>query len=161
MNAAGEAFDQADVDGELIYIPSHSTWDVIQRTSEFLGRRVSLFGTEELGQRLLVFVRSHEDDFFLGIHRLRSSQNWSVLPLFRGSQGLQRVHVERVECISCGTSVRIGNSTDATIYYGSPDDMAAVRRAFASKPVPCPSCGGTIGRHAVWAKISPRKSTNA
>lgn len=73
MNVAGKAFDQADVDGEVIYIPSHATWDTIRRTSKFLGRTVTLLGTDEVGQRLLVFVRPHDTAFFLGVHR-----PWSV-----------------------------------------------------------------------------------
>ena len=137
------------VDGETVNVVAHSDLgDVLIRD---LGPADASMARWLKGTA--AFVKQHNDVMDLAYY-IVGPRRWLLwLVLLKTSDGLQRVHLEGLECVKCHTSVNAANPTIVDLYTCLPSKYDALDRGWAHPPVPCPVCGAELPRRAIWAEV--------
>ena len=160
MSESYARFKEVLVDEQVVTIPTPEAWQEIARTSVFLDVPVYLKGTRSLVTGLLDFVSKHKEKFRLGMFRSKGLRSWTVLPLLLIEDRLQRVHIEHVTCVHCGWRGVIANPTEPSLYFGVPDEAAALQSALMLPRTGCPACCASLPRVAAWAGADEGVSEN-
>lgn len=99
------------------------------------------------------FVETHEVvDLAYHVVGPRRTAFW--LLLLKTKIGLQRVHLEHIECTQCRMMLDAANPTVPDLYLGVPSLESALARAWSQPIVGCPVCGATLARRVIWAEVA-------
>ena len=137
-------FRIAVVDGEELQVVERESLEGVDAT-------VTSESIAKLLRWTTGFVLQH-DGFFVACRLVGPKKIRQWLVLLATATGLQRVHLERVTCDNCRALVDIANPTTADLYEVLAQENEALARAWRQPPVPCPKCGATLGRRAIWAE---------
>lgn len=99
------------------------------------------------------FVEKH-DSMELAYHVVGPRKSVLWLLLLKTRSGLQRVHLEQLECARCRAMLNAANPTLPDLYLGVPSRDSALEHAWAQPVVMCPVCGATLDRPAIWAEVA-------
>lgn len=99
------------------------------------------------------FVKEHNTVMELAYHIVGPRRMLLWLVLLKTSVGLQRVHLEELECVKCRAKVNAANPTIVDLYLGLPSRYDALDRGWAHPAVGCPVCGAELPRRAIWAEV--------
>jgi hypothetical protein len=102
------------------------------------------------------FALKH-NEFFLGYRTVGPRLSVVWLHLLETKNGLQRVHVESVDCVGCGSRVDIANPVVPDLYFALPSKQTAEDRAWTQVEVSCPRCHKGLPRRAIWAELASKQ----
>jgi hypothetical protein len=160
MNNPDTRFEEVLVDGQAVTIPTAEAWREIVQNPVFLGAPVYSDNTKKLVLGLVNLVSKHKEEFRLGMFRAKGLRSWIVLPLLVMKDRLQRVHIEHVTCDQCGQRAMIANPSEPSLYFGSPNELAATRDALKLPRAGCPNCCAPLSRIAAWVESGKGVSDN-
>lgn len=143
----------ANIDGQELYIVDMGKFDLIIKNPTIDG--ISIDGDTVINWLVgtMKFIKKY-DEFSLGIYK-RSTQmgfSWFFVVLYDFKTNLQRVHIERLTCKTCGWFGDTANPTDPSLYFGVSNRFEALNRAWEIPVVPCPKCGGKLPRNPIWTE---------
>lgn len=142
------------IDSQQMTLLSDAEWDTALRSGKWGELSLYYPRTQPVVEAMLRFTRAHSDTFRLALCRDGAfAKTWTVISLLSTQDGWQRVHVERVRCNVCDSTLMIANPTVADLYLGVKDWAEAMRRATASGPVRCVHCHKSLPRFAIWAEL--------
>lgn len=140
------------IDGEILHILDKETWEVVIQDMVFEGIPVLSLNLRDWVKYRLDFVQ-HNKEFELALYDPKIFKSaWWVCVLLKTEFGLQRVHIEHLQCEICEWYGATANPMDSDLYYGTSDKWAALKAAEIHKVVPCPKCGNKLPRHPIWVE---------
>ncbi|MDQ1817400.1 hypothetical protein RBA41_29245 [Massilia sp. CCM 9210] len=140
------------VDGEPVVVPTFGEWDTILENATYHGVPVFSDNTRNSVTKLVSFVKTHSDEFGLGLYSRKMLKSWLVLPMMRLGGRLQRVQIEYIKCDHCDWEGRIANPVESTLYMGAPEESAALQLAYNLPRRRCPLCAQPLARPAIWTE---------
>ncbi|MDQ1834238.1 hypothetical protein [Massilia scottii] len=140
------------VDGQPVIVPTFDTWETILESGTYDGVPVFSESTRNSVAKLVSFVRTHSDEFRLGLYSGKMLRRWLVLPMLRLGGRLQRVQIEYIKCDHCDWAGRIANPVESTLYMGAPEESEALQFAYNLPRCRCPICATQLARPAIWAE---------
>jgi hypothetical protein len=136
------------VDGEELYCPDDTGWQILKRQRTFRG---SPFAVEKLLWPIVQTSRSYPE-LRVALGRVgKAFDEWRPYVIVDLGSRPTRIQLQPVKCESCGWT-GIGGTT------AEPDLFVAFGRDFqekyeAAQEIPatsCPQCGQTMPKHIVW-----------
>ncbi len=139
------------VDGQRLLFPDESAWNDLENGAELDGRIVitESFRKWYVGERAFVKVQPNLE---FALYKPGRSSGWLGIVLVDLDGVLQRVHLERLTCESCGWVGMSGNPWLVDLYLGSPEKDEAQQRGWDLELLGCPRCGGELPRASVWTE---------
>lgn len=141
------------VDGGIVHVVARSDLgEVLVRDLDAADKMMArwLKGTA-------AFVEEHDTIMELAYHVVGPRRMLLWLVLLKTSVGLQRVHLEGLECTKCHANINVANPTIVDLYLGLPSRYDALDRGWAHPAVGCPVCGAELPRRAIWAEVVSEK----
>lgn len=138
------------VNGLPIYLVEPSEWEDIARTGEFFGKKAtSVKMLWDWVEGRLGMTKKHPE-ISLALHQYGYEKfGLSPIIVLRIDGVLQRVHIERLTCGSCGSMWLSANPMLSELY--SRETWVAETRKAENYPVPpCPDCGTKLPRDTIW-----------
>ena len=146
------------VDGQEMYVPDLSTWELLLRTGTYQGRR--LFAPDMRDSiRIHLDLSNLYSEFRLAFNMFSAlKDSWIVCMLLETPLGLQRVHIEYLTCPICGWYGPTANPMVRDLYIGTSDRWGTIRKAERHPVLPCPKCNSKLPRNPIW--VEPIANSN-
>ncbi len=139
------------VDGQRFLCPDDAVWRQLEAGTALDGRQVVTECLRKFYAGERTFVKSQRDLTY-ALYKPSRFVWWLGIVLVDLGGALQRVHLERLTCESCGWMGMSGNPWLADLYVGSPQKDEAHQRAYDMELLGCPRCGGELPRPSVWTE---------
>lgn len=107
----------------------------------------------ESTEKMIKFSEKHRE-FSCAVTQLRfgeSTSAWIPMLFVRMQSQMVRVVTENAICSKCGWKGIIANPDLPWLFDGHPNRFEEIKLASKLQSVPCPHCGATLSRHAIWA----------
>lgn len=146
MNLNHELIVQQELNGQHVYILDPEAFGLLMENPTIEDQPIRAM---DMVCNMIEFVQTHKS-FSLAFYPLGKHKMWMFCLLFYTGEDLQRVQIENTRCDNCNWEGIIANPTIPELYFGCPNEWEALNRAYESPKVNCPSCNGTLSRHAIW-----------
>lgn len=141
------------VDEQLISIPDFAFWSGVLNGAKLQNLPINPSASGALVAGLADFALKHKEQFRLGLYRPgHLAGPWLPLLLFKSGDSWRRVQLEHLTCDACGWTGSSANTTEPSLYFGTPNELGATQAANSLPKLGCPACGKALPRAAVWVE---------
>lgn len=154
MKSTKNSIEHCYIDDQHIIIPSLEDWNLLQSAPVIDGNKVLGIDTSWFCSTL-EFINKYPE-LKIGLGYLSTTwQEWNLYVFLHINSAIQRVHLEKLNCVFCGWKGRSANPMIVDLYFGEGvqgKDIQLMRVAAKYPICPCPSCGQRLPRHSIWVE---------